>query len=69
MTDTMFVALCSLLGTAVGSFSGMRLMIYRIQQLEKKVEKHNNFAERMPIVEKDIKQIYHEIDELKHGGN
>lgn len=69
MTETIIVALCGLLGTAIGSFSGMKLMTYRIQQLEKKVEKHNNFAERMPVVEKDIKHIYHEIDELRRGGN
>ena len=65
MIETIIVAVCGLLGTFVGSFSGMKLMSYRIEQLEKKVEKHNNFAERMPVVEKEIKHIYHEIDELK----
>lgn len=65
MIETIIVAVCGLLGTFIGSFSGMKLMSYRIEQLEKKVEKHNNFAERMPVVEKEIKHIYHEIDELK----
>lgn len=65
MIETIVVALCGLAGTFIGSFSGMKLMSYRLEQLEKKVEKHNNFAERMPVVEKEIKHIYHEIDELK----
>lgn len=65
MIETIIVAVCGLLGTFIGSFSGMKLMSYRLEQLEKKVEKHNNFAERLPVVEKEIKHIYHEIDELK----
>lgn len=65
MSEAIIVAVLSLIGTFIGSFSGMKLMSYRIEQLEKKVEKHNNFAERLPVVEKDIKHIYHEIDELK----
>lgn len=65
MSEAIIVAILSLIGTFIGSFSGMKLMSYRIEQLEKKVEKHNNFAERMPVVEKEIKHIYHEIDELK----
>lgn len=46
MSDTLIVAVLSLLGTAIGSFSGIRLITYRIEQLEKKVEKHNNLVER-----------------------
>lgn len=39
---------------------------YKIEELTREVRKHNNFAERIPVVEKDIKHIYHEIDEIKH---
>ena len=41
-------------------------MSYRIEQLEKKVDKHNHFAERMPVVEEQIKVINHRIDDLEH---
>lgn len=41
------IALLSLAGTFIGSYSGIRLMSYRIEQLERKVEKHNNVIERM----------------------
>ena len=44
MLESVIVGVLSLAGTVIGSFSGMRLMSYRIEQLEKKVDKHNNFA-------------------------
>lgn len=65
MTETVIVALLGFLGTAVGSFSGMKLMSYRIEQLEKKVDKHNNFAERVPILEEQMKVANHRIDDLE----
>ena len=42
-------------------------MSYRIEQLERKVEKHNNFAGRMPVVEEQIKVINHRIEDLERG--
>lgn len=63
---TVIVGLLSLLGTLVGSFGGMKLMSYRIEQLERKVDKHNNFAERIPVIEEQIKVANHRIDDLEH---
>ena len=65
MSSEVIIAICSFAGTAVGSFSGLRLMSYRIEQLEKKVDKHNNFAARMPVVEEQIKVINHRIEDLE----
>jgi len=65
MSSEIIVALLSFMGTLIGSFGGMRLMSYRIQQLEKKVDKHNNFAERIPIMEEKIKVANHRIDDLE----
>lgn len=54
MVSEIIVAVCSLLGTAAGSFGGMRLMSYRIEQLERRVDKHNNVIERVyRLEEKD----------------
>ena len=64
---TIIVGVLSLLGTLVGSFGGMKLMSYRIEQLEKKVDKHNNFAERIPVIEEQIKVANHRIDDLEHA--
>lgn len=63
--NTIIVALISFCGTCVGSWSGLKLMSYRIEQLEKKVDKHNHFAERMPVVEEKIKVINHRLEDLE----
>ena len=39
--------------------------IYRIDQLEKKVEKHNNLVERMTILEQSEKAQWRQIDDMK----
>lgn len=39
-------------------------ILYRIQQLEKKVEKHNCLVERMAIVEQSTKSAHHRLDEI-----
>jgi len=59
-------AVVALLGTALGSYSGLRLTSYRVEQLEKKVDKHNNFASRVPIVEEQVKSLDHRLEELEH---
>lgn len=66
MWGEIIVAVASLIGTCVGSWGGLKLMSYRIEQLEKKVEKHNNFAERLPVVEEQIKVINHRIEDLEN---
>ncbi len=54
---TVIVAVCSFAGTAVGTLAGSRLTAYRIEQLEKKVDKHNSFAERIPLLERDVSEL------------
>ena len=51
--STVIVGLLSLLGTCIGSWGGLRLMSYRIEQLEKRVDKHNNVIERVYKLEQD----------------
>lgn len=50
MSDTVLVALLSLLGTLTGSLAGIlaanRLVNYRLEQLEEKVNRHNSVIER-----------------------
>ena len=38
----------------------------RIENLRKEVEKHNKFAERLPVIEEQIKVANHRIDDLEH---
>lgn len=37
----------------------------KIEELTREVRKHNNFAERMPVVEEQIKVINHRIEDLE----
>lgn len=50
MSDAVLVALIGLAGSGLGSLIGVvaasKLTIYRIEQLEKKVQAHNNLIER-----------------------
>ena len=69
MDPTMVVGLLSLMGTLVGSVGGIltanKLSNYRIAELEKKVDRHNNLVERMAVIERDLKSAWREIDEYK----
>lgn len=71
--STVIVGLLSLLGTALGTFGGTKLMAYRIEQLEKRVDKHNNVIERVykleeneAVTKEQVKVINHRIDDLEH---
>ena len=69
MTEAIVVAILSLIGTLGGTFGGIltanKLTNYRIQQLEKKVEEHNNLVTRMYALEKQIAIDEEEIEHLK----
>mgnify|MGYP001064347589 FL=1 len=65
MQDTVVVAILSLIGTLAGSFGGTQLIKYRIEQLEKKVEKHNSVVERTFLLEEKMKVANHRIEDLE----
>lgn len=41
----------------------------KIEELTREVRKHNNFAERMPVVEEQIKVIHQRLDKVESSGN
>ena len=76
MSSEIVVGLLSLAGTLIGSIAGIiasnKLTVYRIEQLEKKVDKHNNYIERtykleenQAIIEEQIKVANHRISDLE----
>ena len=76
MDSTVIVALVSLFGTLIGTFGGImasnKLTVYRIEQLEVKVNKHNNLIERTfkleeaeALIEEKIRVANHRIDDLE----
>lgn len=70
MTETIIVAILSLVGTLVGSFGGIitanKLTNYRIEQLEKKVEKHNSVIERVFALEAREESLEEQVEHLQH---
>lgn len=39
----------------------------KIEELTREVRAHNNFAQRMPVVEEQIKVINHRLEDLERG--
>ena len=66
-TDIVLVAIITLAGTIfsslIASLIANKLTVYRIDQLEKKVEKHNNIVEKTAVLELDLKTAFNRIDE------
>lgn len=73
MSETILVAILSLVGTAIGSIAGIiasqRLTEFRLKQLEQKVEKHNQIVERTYKIEGAVTELRHDVDELKERLN
>lgn len=69
MSETIVVGILSLIGTLIGTVAGImtanKLTNYRIEELEKKVEKHNNLIERVALLEFDNKTQWNRIDDLE----
>ncbi len=70
MNSTIIVALISfagtLLGTAGGIVASSRLVNYRLEQLEKKVDTHTQVASRVPVIEEKIKTLNRRIAKIEH---
>lgn len=76
MINEIMIAVMSLVGTCIGSLGGIlaanKLTNYRIEQLEKKVEKHNQVVDRVykleqheAVVDEEIKVANHRIEDLE----
>ena len=76
LSETVIVALLSLVGTLAGSYFANRrstaLIAYRLEQLEEKVNKHNQVVERTyhledndALLEEKIKVANHRIEDLE----
>lgn len=76
MTEGILIAVLSLLGTLGGSYFANKkntaLIAYRLEELEKKVDKHNSVIERtysleeaQAVIEEKIRVANHRIDDLE----
>lgn len=69
MTEAIIVAIitgaCAVISNVAITVTEASKNRYRIEQLEKKVEKHNNLVERVTQIEADEKAMWAWIDEFK----
>ena len=69
MDNTVIVASISFLGTLVGTAGGIiaggKLVNYRLEQLEKRMESYSNLALRLPVIEEKIKNADRRILKLE----
>ena len=79
MTETIIVAVLSLIGTLCGAYFANRkssaLIAYRLEQLEQKVNRHNNMIERTYKLEEEsalhkaeLNRVNHRLEDLERKG-
>lgn len=80
MSEAIAVALIGLAGSGIGSLIGVltsqKLTQYRIEQLEKRVQAHNNLIDRtykleehVEVQDEKIRVANHRIEDLEKGVN
>ena len=71
MDPTIISAILALVGSLIGTFAGIvtssKLTEYRLKELEKKQDKHNNALERLFKLEGRMDEAEHDIRDLKKG--
>lgn len=76
MSHEIVVSLIGLIGSAIGTLGGIlvtnKLTNYRLEQLEKKVDKHNNLIERtykieerLAVIENKERVSEHRLEDLE----
>lgn len=69
MSETIIVAIISLIGTFFGGLFGVlasqRLTEHRLKQLEEKQDKHNAVIERTYKLEGVVTELQHDVRDLK----
>ncbi len=72
MSEGIIAAVLALVGTMFGTFGGIvtsgKLTNYRLEQLEKKVDTHNNFALRIPLLEQKIEAVTEKTEKIEKRG-
>jgi len=55
----------TLMGVIISNNAHDAVTDQKIEELTREVREHNDFARRVPVIENDIKTLYHKIDEIK----
>lgn len=56
----------TLTGVLIANSKSQAVTDVKIEELTREVRKHNSFAEKIPVIEEQIKIANHRIDDLEH---
>ena len=70
MTETIICALITggltLMGVLIANGKQQAITDTKLDELTREVREHNSFAQRVPVMEEQIKVINHRIEDLEH---
>jgi hypothetical protein len=70
MTETIICALITggltLMGVLIANGKQQAITDTKLDELTREVREHNSFAQRVPVIEEQIKAINHRIQDLEH---
>ena len=67
MSEAVVVALCSFAATLLTGLGGYQLIAYRVEQLEKKVEKHSAAVSRTAGLEERLAEVGRRVEGLERA--
>ena len=65
--NALISAIAVIISGLISAIVSNKLMAYRIEQLEKKVDKHNSVIDRTYHLEAEVEVIENQIDNLKNN--
>jgi len=70
MTETIICALITggltLMGVLIANGKQQAITDTKLDELTREVREHNSFAQRVPVIEEQIKVINHRIEDLEY---
>ena len=71
MGESIIVAIITgvltLIGVLISNSRSRAVTETRLEELTREVRLHNNFAQRVPVMEEQIKVVNHRLDDLERG--
>ena len=70
MTETIVCALITggltLMGVLIANGKQQAITDTKLDELTREVREHNSFAQRVPVIEEQIKVLNHRVEDLEH---
>lgn len=55
----------TLIGVLIANSRSNAVMEYKIEELTREVRKHNGFAEKIPVIQRDIQVLNHRVSDIE----